>query len=50
MVTWLMHQKFAMREVSQPAEIYSVSRLPLGFMLVSLFHSINGAIDGLNDV
>jgi hypothetical protein len=34
-----------------PACQKSLSFLPpLGFLLVSLFHSVNGAIDGLNAV
>jgi hypothetical protein len=33
-----------------PVKNHLVSHPPLGFLYVSIFHSVNGAIDGLNDV
>jgi hypothetical protein len=39
-----------MREVSRPVKSHLVSHLSLGFLFVSIFHSVNGAIDGLNGV
>jgi hypothetical protein len=39
-----------MREISRPAKSHLVSHPPLGFLFVSIFHSVKGAIDGLNNV
>jgi hypothetical protein len=50
LIKWLVHQKFVMREVSQPAKILLVSHPSLGFLFFFIFHSVNGAIDGLNGV
>jgi hypothetical protein len=50
LIKWLVYQELTIRKGFLPVKNHLVSHLSFGFLFVSIFHNVNGAIDRLNIV